>query len=152
VLVHGSRLPLSRLTETFGKKMKRLATFSIGCMVLFAGCARVEIPQFTSVTCSADPVGSPVTSVRKIRELSKVLRTLPGGWKQVRDEPMKVGLAVVLKRDSHAVAQVVIGEDWVSIQVADDRGPHMNAPIFTKHITAADREQIFRLATEKPNQ
>jgi hypothetical protein len=132
--------------------MKHIAALSISCLVLLAACARVDIPKFTAITCSADPAGPPVTSARKIAELSDALRGLPGRWQRIGDDEAKVGLAVVLKRDSHAVAQVVIGDGWLSIQAADDRGPRANAPIFTKRITAADREQITRLATERPNQ
>lgn len=132
--------------------MKPRASLSICLLVLFTGCTRVEIPQFTIVTCSADPVGPPVTSARKIEELSEALRTLPGRWRRVEEEETEVGLAVILRRDSHAVAQVVIGDGWLSIQAAGDRGPRMGAPIFTKRISQADRERITRLATERPNQ
>jgi hypothetical protein len=132
--------------------MNHVAALSISCLVLLTSCARVEIPQFTSVTSSADPVGSPVTSAQKIEELSETLRSLPGRWERIDGEEMRVGLAVVLRRDSRAVAQVVIGDGWLAIQTGDDRGPRANTPVFTKRITAADRERITRLATERPIQ
>lgn len=80
-----------------------------------------------------------------------MLRTLPGGWTQIGDEPRKVGVAVVLWQNSHEVAQVVVGENWISIQLADDRGPRMSSPLFMKHITAADRKHISGLMIEQPN-
>lgn len=81
-----------------------------------------------------------------------MLRTLPSRWKRVGDGSVKIGVAVVLMRNSHAVAQVAIGVDWLSIQAAGDRGPRMDAPIYMKQISAADRERITRMATEMPNQ
>ena len=141
---------LRSLNNSVRQIMKRIIVISAGCLVFMASCARVDIPQFTSVECSADPVYPAVTDTRKIEELSEILRTLPGSWRPVPDMPVKIGLAVVLKRDLHAVAQVVIGEDWLSIQAADDRGPLMHSRAQEKSITSTERDRIIRLAREMP--
>ncbi len=123
----------------------RAIVIVLGCLVLSA-CTRVDIPQFTSIECNADPAGPPVTDPKKIEEVARIFQTLPGRWKVAPRGPAKPGIAVVLMRDSRPVAQVVIGDDWVSIS----QGP--NSPEYEKSITHADGDRLVRLSRQGPNQ
>jgi hypothetical protein len=129
-----------------------LGSVGFGCLLFFSSCARVSIPPFTSIECSADPVGPPVTDSKKIEEVARILRTLSGNWKPVADDsPMKVGVAVVLMHDTRAIAQVVIGEDWLSIShLGDHRIPISRG--YEKRITQIERDRLILLSRERPNQ
>jgi hypothetical protein len=64
---------------------------------------------------------------------------------------MNVGVAIVIVRDSRAVAQVVIGRDWISIsELGDHRIPISSG--YWKNIAAKDRDRLIILSRERPNQ
>jgi len=123
-----------------------------GCMLLLSSCTRVEIPLFTSIECSADPVGPPVTDARAIEAVSQILQRLPGDWRALAAAPGKPGVAIVLSRGSQAVSQIVIGSDWIWLTSLDHRGIP-TSPGFEKGLTTKDRETLLLLSRGRaPNQ
>ena len=151
MLTHGPRQAHVWLIFDVGQNSMRSAIIGLGCLLLFASCARVEIPRFTSIECSADPVGPSVTDPRKIEEVERILGTLPGSWKPVGDGPPKAGLAIVLMHGRRAVAQVVIGADWISIAELDERRFPISSG-YEKSITPDVRDRLVLLSREEPNQ
>jgi hypothetical protein len=71
------------------------------------------------------------------------LRSLPGSWSRSKESDNKVGVLILLKRDSEVIANLYVGMDWIAFEAADHRGPLPGAPRYEKKISASDRGRMM---------